>query len=258
LCGIVTPPGDRYFALMSSAGTPGVRPFEFAQDTFAFAHQLVWEYRMDADGRMNTIRANPPPTYYHRCFVMVRAARQFFYHARFNPDSPLAQVETVRRLVRAVVSRNPRRRSVAPSCVVIPGSDSLRSFSQQWESLLKAECGAAWESYVLRSHWRMVFPVSRWHQAREARRLEQSIAAGGIPAVHLFCFPRITINHGILLFSASATDGEVRFKGYDPNIPAHPVELRYRQADQTFYFPANHYWAGGKLQVVEIYRNWIY
>ena len=61
-----------------------------------------------------------------------------------------------------------------------------------------------------------------------------------------------------MLFASAVTNGILRFQGYDPNIPAHPVELTYRHADRTFYFPSNHYWAGGKLQVIEIYRNWAY
>ena len=85
-----------------------------------------------------------------------------------------------------------------------------------------------------------------------------SLRAGGTPVVHLFRFPHVTINHGILLFAVTAANGELRFRAYDPNIPAHPVELIYRQADRTFEFPRNHYWVGGRLHVVEIYRNWIY
>ena len=50
----------------------------------------------------------------------------------------------------------------------------------------------------------------------------------------------------------------IQFQAYDPNIPAHPVELIYQRADRTFYFPRTHYWAGGKLNVIEVYRGWIY
>jgi hypothetical protein len=244
---------------MFLARAQGVRPFQFEPDTLAFAHELVWQYRFDtATGGMTTVRANPPPTYYHRCFVMVRSVRQFFYHAQFDPGRPAPDAQTCRRLVQIVVSRNPRRPSAAPDRVLVPGYEGLRSFSQAWEPLLKAECGAAWESYFLRSHWRMVFPVWRRHQQRTAQRLERSLHEGATPVVHLFRFPRITINHGIMLFAVVAADGVLRFQGYDPNIPAHPVELGYHHADRTFYFPSNHYWAGGKLQVIEIYRNWVY
>ncbi len=244
---------------MISAGASGTHPFQFERDTFAFAHQLVWEYRFEAStGAMTAVRANPPPTYYHRCFVMVRSARQFFYHAQFEPNRPAPEEAICRRLVRMIVSRNPRRVSTQPERVVIPGYEGLRSLSEAWEPLLKAECGGPWESYFLRSHWRMVFPVWRRHEQRTALRLERSLRAGGTPVVHLFRFPHVTINHGILLFAVTAANGELRFRAYDPNIPAHPVELIYRQADRTFEFPRNHYWVGGRLHVVEIYRNWIY
>ena len=244
---------------MISAGTPGARPFQFERDTFAFAHELVWQYRFEAEtGAMTTVRANPPPAYYHRCFVMVRSVRQFYYHAQFEPTRPAPDAETSRRLIRTIVSRNPRRTSALTDRVIIPGYEGLRSFSQAWQPLLKAECGGPWESYFLRSHWRMVFPVWRQHQQRTAQRLERSLHAGGTPVVHLFRFPHVTINHGIMLFAVNTINGTLRFQGYDPNIPAHPVELIYRQADRTFQFPRNHYWIGGELQVVEIYRNWIY
>jgi hypothetical protein len=244
---------------MISAPAQPARPFLFERDTFAFAHQLVWEYRFDAaTGQTITVRANPPPAYYHRCFVMVRAVRQFFNHARFDPALPAPDAESCRRLIRTIVSRNPRRVSIESDRVVLPGYSGLRSFSQAWGTMLKAECGQPWESYVLRSHWRMVFPVWRQHQQRTVERLERSLHEGGTPVVHLFRFPRITINHGIMLFASAAADGVLHFQGYDPNIPARPVELTYRHADRTFYFPSNHYWAGGKLQVVEIYRNWAY
>ena len=244
---------------MFSIGAAGARLFKFERDTFGFAHELVWEYRWDsATGKMTTVRATPAPTYYHRCFVMVRAARQFFYHARFDPTLPAPAAETCRELVRAIVARNPRRVSADGERVVIPGYEGLRAFSRAWEGLLKAECGAAWESYFLRSHWRMVLPIGRRHQQQTARRLVWSLQEGAIPAVHLFRFPQLTINHGIMLFGATSADGGIRFEGYDPNIPTHPVELTYQEADRSFYFPANHYWKGGKLQVFEIYRNCLY
>jgi hypothetical protein len=244
---------------MISARARPLRPFLFERDTFAFAHELVWEYRLDAaTGQMVTVRATPPPTYYHRCFVLVRAVRQFFYHARFEPSQPPPYAAACRRLIRTILSRNPRQPSAEQDQVIVPGYDGLHSLSRAWESLLKAECGEAWESYFLRSHWRMVFPLWRRHQQKTAQRLEGSLAMGALPVVHLVRFPQLTINHGIVLFGAVPASGEVRFQGYDPNIPANPVELTYRQAERTFYFPRNHYWAGGKLHVIEIFRNWLY
>ncbi len=236
-----------------------VRPFQFERDTFAFANELVWQYRFDpVNGTMTTFRTEPPPVYAHRCFVMVRTARQFLFQARFEPDRPAAHDEACRRLVREVVSRSVRRPCAESEKVVIPGCDCLRTLSQTREAILKAECGGAWQSYALRSHWRMVYPVWRRHQEGVARQLVHSFGENPAPIVHLFRFPQLTINHGLVLFDFAEDDTGVRFLTYDPNIPAHPVELTYQRADCTFYFPRTHYWPGGKLNVIEVYRGWIY
>jgi hypothetical protein len=233
--------------------------FEFERDTFAYANELVWEYRVEpGTGRMTTLWNDPAPTYAHRCFVMVRSARQFFYHARFEPTSAVVAAGTYRRLIRQVVSRSPRVVSRESERVVIPGYDGLRSFSGAQEELLKAECGGAWQSYSLRSHWRMVFPITRRHQERTARMLTGALKARPAPIVHLFRFPRVAINHGIVLYDLADTPSELRFKAYDPNVPGHPAELKYDRAARTFKLPANHYWAGGRVEVVEVYRNWLF
>ena len=244
---------------MISAAAQRARPFQFERDTFAFANELIWQYRFDpVTGAMTTFRTQPPPAYAHRCFVMVRTARQFLYHAQFEPGRPTAEAETCRRLVREVVSRSARSPSPETEKVVIPGCDGLRSLSQAHEGLLKTECGGAWQSYALRSHWRMVFPISRRHQQRMARHLVQAFREKPAPIVHLFRFPQLTINHGLVLFGFKESATGIRFQAYDPNIPAHPVELLYQGADRTSYFPRTHYWPGGKLNVIEVYRGWIY
>jgi len=233
--------------------------FAFARDTFAFANELFWEYRMDpATGATTFRRREPSPAYAHRCFVLARATRQFHYHACFAPARPAVSDDICRRLIRAVLSRNPRRPSAEADRVAIPGFADLRSFSTAQETLLKATCGGAWRSYVLRSHWRMVFPISRRHQARTASALTQGIASGAAPVVHLVRFPALTINHGIVLFDARPSPTGTVFSAYDPNVPERPTALEFDATSRTFRFPANHYWAGGRVDVIEIFRNWLY
>jgi hypothetical protein len=244
---------------MTSPATQCATRFQFERDTFAYANELVWEYRLEPGATtMTTFRNDPPPAYAHRCFVMVRSVRQFRYHARFDAGLPVAEAQTYRRQIREVVSRSPRRPSPEPARIVIPGYGGLRAFSQAQEPLLKAECGGAWQSYFVRSHWRMVFPVPRWHQAGTAQQLIRALEAGRQPIVHVFRFPRVTINHGIVLYSCAETPAGLRFSAYDPNIPEHPAELNYHRADRTFLLPRNHYWAGGRVEVLEVYRGWLY
>jgi len=244
---------------MKSSVRGCARPFRFEQDTFAFANELVWQYRVDpATGAMSICRNQSPPTYSHRCFVIVKSARRFFYHARFDPGRPPVETHIYRELIGQIVSRSPRRVSEAADRVVIPGYDGLRTFSQAHESLLKAECGGPLSSYFLRSHWRMVFPIWPRHQERMAQQLREAVRQGAVPTVHLFRFPRVTINHGLMLFGMAESERDIQFEAYDPNIPAHPVRLIYDRARRAYHFPPTCYWAGGKVSVIEILCGGLY
>lgn len=236
----------------------GTRRFEFARDTFAFQNETFWEYHFDrTTGRTSYSKREPKPTYAHRCFVLTRAARQFFFHVRFDPAAPEPGDAECGRLIKATMARNPRRRSAPEKQIVIPGYANLREFSQAREALLKAGCGGAWQSYVLRSHWRMVFPISREHQSRTAASLAGHVQQNFPPVVHLMRFPAVTINHSFILFDMTKTREGLVFHGYDPNQPRQPVTLSFDHKSRTFSLPGNHYWAGGELEVIEIFRSWL-
>jgi len=239
-------------------GAAGARRFEFERDSFAFANELRWEYRPDPEaGGLRFGKREPKPAYTLRCFVLTRAARQFLYHARFEANLAAVNEESYQRLIRQVVHRSPRTPCAPERRIVIPGYASLREFSARREALLKAVCGGAWRSYVLRSHWRMVFPISRAHQTRTAGALAGALAESRSPIIHLVQFPSLTINHGMILFAATPTPEGFKFSGYDPNTPQAPAELTFDRGAQTFFLPANAYWPGGPLNVIEIFRSWL-
>jgi hypothetical protein len=247
---------NAFSGTVAAPPSQGARAFQFERDTLTFANELVWQYRFDPQtGAMSVAWNDPPPTYSHRCFVVVRSVRQFFYHARFEAKLPETDPESYQRLIRRVVSRSAWRTSAAAERVTIPGFDCLRAFSRAHEPLLKAECGGPWQSYFLRSHWRMVFPVWRRHQESVAEKLRRAVQQGLAPTVHLFRFPRITINHGILLFALEEKQAELEFTAYDPNIPSQPVKLFFDCRRKAFRFPPTCYWPGGTLSVVEIFRS---
>jgi len=234
-------------------------PFRFEQDTLRYANQLVWEYNFDpANGHTSHWRRQPPPTYTHHCFVVVRSAKEFFEHARFDPDLPLADEETYRRLIRRVVSQSPRRWSRADEKVVIPGYANLREFSAAQERLLQADCGGAWQSYFQRGHWRMIFPFARSHQEHISRQLVEALKENRPPIVHIVRFPSLAINHAILLFDVRESDSEIVFAVYDPNAPEQPTTLTYDRVARTFNYPRNAYFQGGRVDVYEIYHAWNY
>lgn len=233
--------------------------FDFHRDTFAFANETKWRYSVDpATGRQVATPRVPEPDYTLHCFVMARAAKQFRLHARFAPEQPAPDEPTCRRLIREVVSRSAETASESGTKVAIPGYADLRAFSAAREALLKAECGGAWRSYFQRGNWRMVFPFSRGNQQAEVGRLMAVLQSGELPVVHVLRFPQLTINHTLLLFGVEETPSAIVFRAYDPNIPERESPLTFDRATRTFTLPPLHYFAGGRVDVYEIYRGWIY
>jgi hypothetical protein len=233
------------------------RRFVFERDSFAFANELLWAYRLSPEtGKMTFSRRVPKPDYTLRCFVLVRAARQFLYHVRFDPQAGIAEDAVYRRLVRETVSRNPRRTAAPQDQIVIPGFGCLREFSAARPRLLKEECGGAWRSYILRSHWRMVFFISRAHQQRTAVSLVNALRQGFSPIVHLVTFPALTINHGMILFDVADTEAGWSFSASDPNDPEKPAIIMFDKSASQFSLPPNAYWPGGALNIIEIFASW--
>ena len=150
-------------------------PFDFARDTFSFTNRVACEYRQDEQGRWLAHRDKPRPLYCQHCFVVARSARQFFIAARFDPQQPIADDQTYRRLVHRVVATNPRYPLPDAEKIIIPGFAGLRQFSAARSSLLQEECGGAWQSYVQRGHWRMIFPFTRHEQTKMAEQLVREI-----------------------------------------------------------------------------------
>jgi len=232
---------------------PAARCFDFRQDTFAYPNELVWEY-YNSNGVWTTHRREPRPTYALHCVVVARSARQFFDYARFDRTQPVADESTYRLLVHHVIQIDPRRNPDDADLVIIPGYANLREFSKAHEQLLKEECGGAWQSYVQRGHWRMIFPFSRHQQQGVARELLNELKSCHPPIVHLVRFPSLIINHAVLIYNGAESESAIRFSAYDPNQPAEPVTLTFDRATHTFNLPANSYFPGCRVDVYEIYH----
>src|SRR5262249_17433624 len=180
----------------------GDRPFNFQTDTLAYANELIWEYHFDLAGHWVHEKCEPDPTYVMRCFVRRRTARQFFQHARFDPNLPVADDATYRQLIRRVVSVDPIYVVPTRDYVVIPGYADLRTFSQAHEQLLKDECGGEPESYLQRGNWRVVFPFFRAQQAHTAMQLTEALHDNRPPLLHLGGLPDLVLSHCLSLFAA--------------------------------------------------------
>lgn len=231
-------------------------PFRFPADTFAFANETVWEYHVDpVTGAARWHRREPPPAFALRCGNMARAARQFHVHARFAADEPALTATDYRPLVAAVLRRDPRRQIAGGERIVIPGFADLRAFSATHPALLQDALEGPWHSYVQRGNWRMIFPFTPAHQDATARELAAEVRAGRVPIVHVLRYPRLTINHMVLLFAVDDDENEVRFQVYDPNTADAPIVLRYDRAGRVFRYPRTPYFGGGPVKVYEVYDS---
>lgn len=241
-----TPPGERL----------APPRFEFSRDTFAWANELYWQYDGDGRARSRAARGGSEPVEYgQRCIVMARAVRQFLFAARFEPDAPPVSAAEYRARVRRIFAADPRMEAPSPAPVTIPGFADLRAFSRAHEGLLKESIGGFFPTYFQRGNWRMILPFPARQQRATARALAERIEGGHLPIVHVANFPKIDINHALLLFAAEETPLGVRFDAYDPNQPEHPLALVFDSARAAFHLPRTPYFPGGRVKVYEIYRG---
>jgi hypothetical protein len=232
--------------------------FTMPNDGFSFTNQLKWAYQWDAQGKMHAEPEDPPPTFIHHCFPMARAAREFFYHAKFEPVNSRLGESQYRDLVNQVVQRDSRCPSGTANRIVIPGFPNLHEFSAAYPEILEKGCGSAKNSYFQRGNWRMLFPFSRAGQTKQVKELSKKLQAGILPIVHVVNFPTHTINHAILLTAVEEDSQGYKFQAYDPNNPAGSATLTFDFAEQRFHFERNRYFAGGPVNIYEVYRNLLF
>lgn len=239
-------------AVRRPAPEPPPAPFRFGADTFAFANETVWEYRVDAaSGEVRWSKREPRPPFSLRCGTMARAARQLWAGARFDPTAPRADPAAYTRLLRTVLDGDPRRRPT--SVVTIPGFADLHALSAAHPDAVQAALAGPWQSYVQRGNWRMIFPFPPAAQAREAAWLGDLLARGWPPIVHVLRYPRLTINHLLLVYASEETPAEIRFLAYDPNDDAAPVVLTWDRTARAFALSATRYFPGGPVKAYAVY-----
>jgi hypothetical protein len=233
---------------------PPVRPFSFARDTFAFANDSHWLYVDDPrTGARVWTQVDPPPTFALHCAGVVRSARQFLVQARFDPGAPRADAPTYLALVREVLGRDPRTLAPDGRVVVIPGYADLRSFSADFDWMLKDELLRDWRSVLPKEDWRIIIPTTPAGQVAVARRLAKDVRAGLPAIVRVLRFPDIVINHAVLVYEATDAGRELRFRAYDPNDASAPVTFTFDVRGRTFVFPPRAYFDGGPVKMYRLY-----
>ena len=231
------------------------RRFAFATDTFAFANESHFEYADDpvAGTRVWGPR-RPAPTFALHCAGLVRGARQFMVNARFDPGAAPADPERYLALVREVLRRDPRVTRPTEPAVVIPGFADLRSFSAAYPDMLRDQF-RDWREVMPRGDWKIVVPFLASWQDRTATHLLAKVRSGTVALIRVVRFPKVALNHAVLLFDAEERDGEVVFQAYDPNDPAAPIAVTFDRTAGTFFFPSRRYFDGGPVKVFEVYAG---
>src|SRR5438093_1452754 len=230
--------------------------FGFDSDTFAFANQTVFEYH-EGHASLRKPSATKRDAYNRHCFVMCRTAVQFKKFARFEPRStPLDDAPLAARI--RAVTRQATWTELSPENqrIVFPGYKDLREMSKASRELVQLNIGHGWPSYFRISNVRMMFQDGAGYQEQTHAQLNAGLARGELFIAFLTTYPRLSINHSVLIYqrkSSSPDPGVEHYLVYDPNHPESPRELTWSTRDRAFSYQKDWDFIGGFVRVYQVY-----
>ena len=243
-------------AVIAARAAAAEPDFRFGRDTFDFANQTVFEYH---EGHASLRRGSSvkKDAYKRHCFVMCRTAMQFKKFARFDPRGTALDDATLAARVRTVTNRDPWAGPPADNQrIVFSGYKDLREMSKDRREVMQASIGHGWPSYFRVSNMRMVFQQSTTYQKRTHDRLNAALARGEVFVVFLTTYPKLSINHSVLIYkqkSFSPNPGVERYLVYDPNHPESPRELTWSPHTRSFSYQKDWDFVGGFVRVYQVY-----
>ena len=239
----------------ASAVTSG---FDFDRDTFAFQNATVLKYH---DGiaffRPKSEADDPANKYTRRCFVMTRTAMQFRKFARFDPRSaPLNDHELAKR-IRALARIESWRESLPDNQrIVFPGYANLREISNARAQVFQNNIGSGFVTYFRPSIIRMVFLQSSGYQEKTHAKLDAALSRGDVFVAYLSTYPKMSINHSVLIYGRKTTHGGDELESYfvyDPNHAEAPRELTWSPRERAFAYQKDTDFIGGFVRVYQTY-----
>jgi hypothetical protein len=144
--------------------------------------------------------------------------------------------------------------------IVFPGYKNLREMSEARRELLQLNIGHGWPSYFRISNARMMFQPGAGYQAKTYTRLNAALARGEVFIGFLTTYPRLSINHSVLIYkqqSFSPNPGVERYFVYDPNHPESPRELTWSPRTRSFSYQKDWDFIGGSVRVYQVYGRWL-
>ena len=185
---------------------PAPRPFQYA-------HRYLFLCQRDGlELCRRHVQADDPDAktkkrdYTRRCFVVTRAAVQFWKFARFDPDGraalatinwPSASAQVTERSV--WLPALPQRQRI-----VFPGYANLRDISAAEPGIFQANIGLGWPVYFRAGNMPIVVPVCRDTEARLNDEIFHDLQMNYPTIVWLYNFPSLNINHVVVIIAGKA------------------------------------------------------
>jgi hypothetical protein len=248
------------FAAALFRTSAGASEFRFDRDTVGFANATVFEYR-EGHPSLRQREKGEPKRYTRRCFVMCRTAMQFQKFARFDPHAPPLDDNAL-----AARIRNATRRAAwgkplpADQRVVFPGYADLRALSDARREIVRANIGLGWPTYFRFGNFRMLFEHDSSYHEQTHTNLNAALARGELFVGFLTTYPRLSINHTVLVYkrkpALQKSDIE-RYLVYDPNHPEAPRELTWSSRARAFAYQKDWDFIGGFVHVYQVYGKWL-
>jgi hypothetical protein len=234
--------------------------FRFDRDTVGFANATVFEYR-EGHPYLRQREKTEPKRYTRRCFVLCRTTMQFQKFARFDPHAAPLDDNALAARIRMVTRRAAWGKPLpADQRVVFPGYANLRAMSEARREVVRANIGLGWPTYFRLGNFRMLFQHdSNYHKETHAN-LNAALARGELFVGFLTTYPRLSINHAVLVYKRkpdSQNGGIDRYLVYDPNHPESPRELTWFPRTGVFAYQKDWDFIGGFVCVYQIYGRWL-
>ncbi len=234
--------------------------FVHARDTFAFENATVFKYYKGiAFLRGRSSASDQPNLYTRRCFVMTRAAMQFYKFARFDPHGATLDDRTLAARIRAVMRRAPWHKALPEDQrVVIPGYASLREMSKARRHVVQTNIGLGWPTYMRLGNFRMFYQHDRKYQEKTHANLDAALARGDLFVGYLSTYPSLAINHSVLVYARkSASSENEHYFVYDPNHAEAPRQLTWSPREHAFSYQKDSDFIGGFVRIYQVYGKWL-
>jgi len=250
-----------FVALVLLRSSAAASDFRFDRDTVGFANATVFEYREGHPSLRRKREKGEPERYTRRCFVLCRTTMQFHKFARFDPHAPPLDDNALAARIRNVTRRAAWEQPLPTNQrVVFPGYANLRAMSDARREVVRRNIGLGWPTYFRIGNYRMLFEHDSNYYKETHANLNAALARGELFTGFLTTYPRLSINHAVLVYkrkAVSQNDGIERYLVYDPNHPESPRELTWSPTTRSFAYQKDWDFIGGFVHVYQIYGKWL-